>query len=110
MAQSPSGTGIDLEAAGLERYVPRKRSDLLELDMGDGIILYDDSSSLVHHLNPSASIIWQLFDGEADASTLATETSEELGFPLDQARADIAALITELEALGLVEDAAGTQA
>jgi PqqD family protein of HPr-rel-A system len=91
--------------AGLDRYVPRKRSDLLELDMGDGIILYDDASHLVHHLNPSASIIWQLFDGEVDASTLATETSEELGVDLDQARADIAALITELEALGLVEDA-----
>jgi PqqD family protein of HPr-rel-A system len=107
MAQSEEAE-ITLSAAGLDRYVPRRRSDVLELDMGDGIILYDDSSNLVHHLNPSASILWQLCDGEADASTLATETSEELGVDLDQARADIAALITELEALGLVEDAAGT--
>jgi PqqD family protein of HPr-rel-A system len=104
MVQSEE-TEITFSAAELGRYVPRKRSDLLELDMGDGIILYDDASHLVHHLNPSASIIWQLFDGEVDASTLATETSEELGVDLDQARADIAALITELEALGLVEDA-----
>ena len=106
MVQSEE-TEITFSADWLDRYVPRKRSDLLELDMGDGIILYDDASKLVHHLNPSASIIWQLFEGEANASTLATETSEELGVDLDQARADIAALITELEALGLVEDAAG---
>ena len=108
MVQSEE-TEITFSADELDRYVPRKRSDLLELDMGDGIILYDDSSSLVHHLNPSASILWQLFDGVADASTLATETSEELGVDPNQAQADIAALITELEALGLVEDAAERQ-
>ena len=100
----------EVEAGTLGEYVPRKRADVLELDMGDGIILYDDSSSLVHHLNPSASIIWQMCDGEASVSTLTTETSEELGIAQDQARIDIAALITELEALGLIEDATTAQA
>jgi PqqD family protein of HPr-rel-A system len=88
-----------------DRYVPRKRADVLELDMGDGVILYDHSSSLVHHLSPSASLIWQLCDGDADLGSLAAEVSDELGVNAEQARTDLAVLIHELDALGLVEDA-----
>ena len=46
-------------------YRPRKAADVLELDMGDGIILYNHDSNLVHHLNPSAAILWALCDGDA---------------------------------------------
>jgi PqqD family protein of HPr-rel-A system len=86
-------------------FVPRKRADVLELDLGDGVILYDDSSTLVHHLSPSASVIWQLCQGDASVETLATEVAEELGHERDQVLADITALVAELDALGLVEDA-----
>jgi len=87
-------------------YVPRKRTGVLELDLGDGVILYDDSSTLVHHLSPSASVIWQLCQGDASVETLATEVAEELGHEREQVLADITALVAELDALGLVDDAA----
>lgn len=86
-------------------FVPRKRSGVLELDLGDGVILYDDASTLVHHLSPSASVIWQLCQGDASVETLATEVAEELGHERAQVLADITALVAELDALGLVEDA-----
>jgi PqqD family protein of HPr-rel-A system len=86
-------------------YVPTKRTDVLELDMGDGVILYDDESSLVHHLSPSASLIWQLCRGDASVETLTGEIAEELHQDPDRVRSDVSVMLAELDALGLVEDA-----
>jgi PqqD family protein of HPr-rel-A system len=85
-------------------YVPRKRTDVLELDMGDGVVLYDPASSFVHHLNPSASVLWHLADGDASVARLATEMSEELRLDPIETRAQLVGLVAELDALGLVED------
>jgi PqqD family protein of HPr-rel-A system len=86
-------------------YLPRKRGDVLALDMGDGVILYNHDSSLVHHLNPSASMVWHLCDGDADGSKLATEIAEEYGLDRAEVTAQIEDVIQELDALGLIEDA-----
>jgi PqqD family protein of HPr-rel-A system len=85
-------------------FRPRKRSDVLELDMGDGVVLYDGDSRLVHHLNPTASVVWQLADGEASVDQLAREIAEELSLDLAETRQQVAGLVSELDALGLVED------
>lgn len=87
-------------------YRPRKAADVLELDMGDGVILYNHDSNLVHHLNPSAAILWALCDGDASVEQLALEVAEEYALDREQVEREIAELIAELDALGLVEDAA----
>lgn len=100
-------SGYDEDVQGLAApgaYVPRKRSNVLELDMGDGVVLYDGGTSLVHHLSPSASLIWQLCSGEADIETLSREVAQELHEEETKVREDIASLVAELDALGLVED------
>ena len=90
-------------------YAPRKRAGVLEIDLGDGVVLYDPESSLVHHLNPSASIIWTLAEGEARVAQLATEIAEEFRMDRQAVEEQVVALVAELDALGLVEDAtAGT--
>ncbi len=89
--------------------MPRTRSDVLALDMGDGVILYDQHSSLVHHLNPSASVLWNLCDGEADGTELAAEIAEAFGLDRDAVAAQVEGFIQELDALGLIEDAGGAE-
>src|SRR5262245_43473704 len=88
-------------------YQPRKRPDVLELDMGDGAILYDGDGALVHHLNPSASLIWQLSDGSGSAEELAHDIAEEYGLDPATIVGQVITVIAELDALGLVEDAQG---
>ena len=92
-----------------DRYVPRKRDDVLALDMGDGVILYDHDASLVHHLNPSASIVWHLCDGDADGAELAAEISEEYGLDHEVVAGQVEDCIRELDALGLIHDAGGAE-
>lgn len=92
-------------------YRPRKHADVLELDMGDGFILYNHDSSLVHHLNPTAAVVWQVLDGVATVERLATEIADEYGVPVENVAMQVKSLIAELDAMGLVEDASpGTSA
>lgn len=85
-------------------YVPRKREDVLELDMGDGIVVYDPASRLVHHLNPTASILWHCADGNAGLEQLTLEIAEELDLDLAGIRREFLELVAELDALGLLHD------
>jgi PqqD family protein of HPr-rel-A system len=91
-------------------YRPRKAADVLELDMGDGLILYNHDSSLVHHLNPSAGILWHLCDGDATVEQLGSEVAEEYGLDPATVQKEIAGWVAELDALGLIQDAAGAGA
>jgi PqqD family protein of HPr-rel-A system len=100
----PPGSGAGLTVP--PGYVPRRDPDVLELDLEDGLILYNRDSSLVHHLNPTARIVWYLCDGTADVGRLAAEIAEEYGLEADPIRTQVAALVAELDAVGLVEDAA----
>jgi hypothetical protein len=85
-------------------YRPRKSADVLELDMGDGLILYNHDGDLVHHLNPSAGIIWQICDGNATVADLAADIAAEYRLDVETTQREIAAVIAEFDALGLVED------
>jgi PqqD family protein of HPr-rel-A system len=86
-------------------YTPSRRQGVTEIEMGDGSILFDDDTSLVHHLNPSAALIWQLCDGTGTVAELARDISQEYGVPPTSLKEQIAAVIAEFDALELVEDA-----
>jgi PqqD family protein of HPr-rel-A system len=101
--QSDGGGAVSLAVA--PGYRPLKRVDVLELDMGDGIVLYDPESKLVHHLNPSASLLWQLADGEASLEQLVEEASQELQLDRSELHEQFSGLIAELDALGVLIDA-----
>jgi PqqD family protein of HPr-rel-A system len=87
-----------------DSYRPSKRADVLELDMGDGLILYNHDSTLVHHLNPSAALVWQLCDGEVSVDRLAGEIADEYGLKPLEVLEQVSAVIAEFDALDLVED------
>lgn len=85
-------------------YRPRKSADVLELDMGDGLILYNHDGDLVHHLNPSAGVVWQICDGNASVADLATDIAAAYELDIEATQDEVAAVIAEFDALGLVED------
>jgi hypothetical protein len=99
---SDGGGAVGLAVSS--EYTPRKRADVLELDMGDGVVLYDPGSKLVHHLNPSASLLWSLSDGDASLEQLALEISEELHLEPSELHEQFVSLVAEMDALGLLTD------
>ncbi|HET9441783.1 MAG TPA: PqqD family protein [Acidimicrobiales bacterium] len=87
-------------------YVPARSPNVLELDMGDGVILYSRDSDLVHHLNPSAGVVWQLCDGSASVGVLATDIAAAYDLDPVATEAQVAGVVAELAALGLLRDPA----
>jgi hypothetical protein len=73
-----------------------RRADRLEVnEADDGLVVYDPTHDKVHHLNPSAAIIFDLCDGTRDAEAIA----EILGEAYDLAappRDDASAGLEEL--------------
>jgi hypothetical protein len=90
-----AGEGTALILTAGRDSAPRKSDDVLELDMGDGIVLYDPAVRLVHHLNPSASVVWQLLDGRVNLGQLTDEISEELRREPAQVRDQIEGLVAD---------------
>jgi len=94
----------DGEVRAHSTYVPSKGEDVLELDLGDGIVLFNGDSTLVHHLNPTAAIVWHLCTGEATVAELARDIAQEYDLDAFSTEAQVAGVIGELDALGLVID------
>jgi len=78
------------------------RSDGLEVDEAeDGLVVFDPRTETVHHLNPSASVIFDLCDGSRDPDAIALLLAEvyELDAP---AREDALTGLRELAQRGLI--------
>ena len=55
-------------------------ADGLEIEeVDDGLIVYQESIERVHHLNPTASVVFQLCDGSRDAASIATAVGALFG-------------------------------
>jgi len=90
---------------GSKRQIkPRRRSSDLEFVEIDGeIVIYDETDDSIHHLNPTASMIWQACDGTATTRELALEFAKAAGLPQDQIERDITAAVRQLAGVGLME-------
>jgi hypothetical protein len=86
-------------------YLPSKCADVFDLDMGDGLILYDRDSYLVHHLNPSAAVVWYLCDGASTVGDLTRLIATGYRLDPERVRPQVAGIVRELEGLGLIVDA-----
>lgn len=62
---------------------PQRAHSVESNDLADGVVLYDSSSEVAHHLNPVATLVWELCDGrtvgdivDAVAEVLEISTTE----------------------------------
>jgi PqqD family protein of HPr-rel-A system len=65
------------------------------------VVIYDDRSGTVHHLNPSASAIWLLIDGRPLAAVI-DELTGSTGLARDDLRRDVLQAVSELRDAGLL--------
>jgi hypothetical protein len=66
---------------------PVKLKTLEVNDAEDGLVVYDPSHDVVHHLNPSAAVIFDLCDGTRDPEEIAGVLAEVYGLqtpPVDE--------------------------
>jgi hypothetical protein len=89
---------------------PRPRADLASVVLDDEMVVYDSTTRTLHHLNPTATLVWQRCDGVRTVDAIAASIAQTLardgaGGPAggpDEIHADVAALVDELSAAALL--------
>jgi hypothetical protein len=80
---------------------PIARDDLETFETADGLIIYDPELDRTHHLNPSASVIFLLCNGDIDQAAMADHLAG--AFRLDSPPADeVATCLDTLRNEGLL--------
>jgi PqqD family protein of HPr-rel-A system len=82
---------------------PKVRTDLTFVKVEDEAILYDPESVRLHHLNPSAALIFQLCDGSGTVKELARDIAEELGLPQDDILRQVRQVVGHFKHSGILD-------
>jgi PqqD family protein of HPr-rel-A system len=89
---------------------PKVRDDLTVVELDGEAVIYDERTADLHHLNPTATIVFGLCDGTATMPRIAEEISEAFGVPADEVEVQVRALVRRFRAADLLEPAPGTKA
>lgn len=85
---------------------PMIREDLLQSDLSDGCVLYDQSREMAYTLNITASLIWSYLDGAISLEEIARELASVSGSDTDTVLRDIVETVTFFRENGLLEQGA----
>ncbi len=81
----------------------KKRSDLLVEEIEEEVIIYDPRTHRVHHLNPMASIIWELFDVSVSPQEIVKEIVDVLKTDSSTVEKDVQETLKQLQKKRLLE-------
>jgi PqqD family protein of HPr-rel-A system len=82
---------------------PQTRQDLAVVVLDGEAVVYDEDSGGLHHLNPTATIVFQLCDGTATIREMSTEIAEAFGIPAEDVEREVRALLRGLRTSGLMD-------
>ncbi len=90
-------------------FVPARATFVYSVEIDGELVLLDEHEDRLHHLNPTASLVWSCFDGEARVQDLARDISEELGLSYEVVLTDAVRIVRELGAEGLLDGVAADE-
>ena len=84
-----------MEDVAVARIKPAVRRGLTVVELDGEAVIYDEETSDVHHLNPTATIVFRLCDGSATIADISTDISQAFGVPEDQIEAQVRTLVRQ---------------
>lgn len=84
----------------------RLRADVSTADTDDGVVLLDERSGRYWQFNPTGGLVLRLLLEGASARRVAQTLADRHAVSIEQAAADVAALLQRLHTAGLVSDEA----
>jgi Coenzyme PQQ synthesis protein D (PqqD) len=82
-------------------HSPRRSTSIESNDLTDGLVLYDTSKEIAHHLNPIATLVWELCDGRP-VSEIVVSIARILEVPQSEAQSLYETSYDQLSAAGLL--------
>ena len=90
---------MDMELTGKPRRKPDFRLELLDNEM----LLYHPAETKILHFNQTASLIWQLCDGERTAAEMISLLSESYPESAGEVTADVQSTLQQFAEQGCIE-------
>ena len=74
---------------------PKVRDDLTVVELDGEAVIYDEKTADLHHLNPTATIVFGLCDGTATMAQIATDISEAFRVPAPEVETQVRGLVRQ---------------
>ena len=82
---------------------PKFRQDLTVVELDGEAVIYDDESGELHHLNPTATVVFTLCDGTATVKELSADIADAFSQPAHEVERQVRALLREFRKVNLLE-------
>jgi hypothetical protein len=91
---------VDRHVTG--RLVAAGRHDLAQVEVDGELLVYDEKARTIHHLNGSASLLWDCLDGSGSLEDIAADIADVYGIDGGRVLEDIVEAARDLAAKGLL--------
>lgn len=81
---------------------PKRTEGLVQNDLGDEFLVYDEGGDRIHVLNVTARELFLMCDGKTTISAMAAELTRRFEVEEATARQDVETTLEQLRGLGLV--------
>ena len=82
---------------------PLAREDLAVVEIDGEAVIYDEATGDLHHLNPTATIVFALCDGTGTIPELAADLGAAYGVPSDEVEQQLRTVLRTFRRQGLLE-------
>ena len=83
-------------------FVPAPNAAVHTVEIDGEAVLLDQAANRLHHLNPTATLVWACLDGRASIAEIAVDLSRGFGAPHHTVLADTIAVTRMLGDEGLL--------
>jgi len=87
----------------MPRVKPKVRDDLTVVELDGEAVIYDEATTEIHRLNPTATIVFELCDGSATIADMAEDLSSAFDVPVAVVEPEVRALIRRFRKVQLLQ-------
>ena len=88
-------------------YVPALREGVVVVPVKDEAVLYEEDTGRLHQLDPIATVVVGLFDGQSSIEQTVSDLAEAFGADRGVVEHDVLTLVRDLGRKGLFADVEG---
>lgn len=82
---------------------PKTSEELAVVELDGEAVIYDPRTGDLHHLNPTATIVFSLCDGTATVREMSQELSGAFGIAPEEIESQVRSLLRRFRAAGLLD-------
>jgi hypothetical protein len=86
-----------MERVAVTLVKPIARADLIVEELDGEAVIYDEETTELHHLNPTATIVFGLCDGTSTVGEMSAEIAAAFGVPTEQVEPQVRTLIERFD-------------